>query len=113
MAIRPDDEDDDDINKQFANPLNTELEKLSSEIPVEIERLHNEYNKFFGGAEKRPPTKLREALDKRAERLKSIMMKVTTLGTKLRVQNTVNKYNVYIAMWDKKMAKFEATGSSI
>ena len=50
-----------------------EGEKLAKEIPVEVDRLHNEYNKFFGGAEKRPPIKLREALNKKADRLKQIM----------------------------------------
>ena len=113
MAIRPDDDDDDDdLNKQFANPLNAEMEKLAKEIPIEIDRLHNEYNKFFGGAEKRPPLKLRETLDKRAERLKGLMIKVTTTGTRLRVQNAVTKYNTYTAMWDKRLAKFELTGSA-
>ncbi len=113
MAIRrDDDEDDDDLNKKFENPLNAEMEKLAKELPVEIDRLHNEYNKFFGGAEKRPPIKLREALDKRAERLKSLMIKVSTLGTRIRVQNAVTKYATYIAMWDKRLAKFELTGSA-
>ena len=107
-----DDDDDGDLNKQFENPLNAELEKLAKELPIEIDRLHNEYNKYFGGAEKRPPIKLREALNKQAERLKAIMMKTTSIGTKMRVQNAVSKYNTYIAMWDKRVAKFELTGNS-
>lgn len=114
--INDDDKHNDknsDLNLRLQNPLIAELERLANEIPILVDRLHNEYNKYFGGAEKKPPIKLREELGKQAERLKAIMRQSTNLGTTMRVQNAVNKYNSYIAMWDKRMEKFERTGRSM
>src|SRR4051794_36977538 len=116
MGIIRDDDDDEKngkdsfLNSRLQNPLVAELEKLANEVPILIDRLHNEYNKYFGGAERQPPIKLREQLDKTSDRLRTIMKQSTNLGTSLRVQNAVNKYNQYTAMWDKRMEKFERTG---
>lgn len=96
--------------QDLSNPLTNEMEKLSSKINVDCERLNHEYNKYFGGGEKRPPIKLREQLDRDAARLQAIMRQSTTLGVTLRIQNAIQKYNTYKAMWDKRLQQLETGG---
>lgn len=99
--------------EDFSNPLTAEMLKLCNEITTAIDRLNHEYNKFFGGAEKKPPLKLRAQLDKLNDRLRAVMRQSPNLSTTLRIQNATQRYSTYVAMWDKRMEKFEKTGSSI
>jgi hypothetical protein len=88
-------------------PANDEVERLSKEIPVLVDRLHNEYNKFFAGAEKRPPIQLREQLNKAADRLRALIRQVQSHQIAFRAQGAVSKVQTYTAMWDKKMVERE------
>jgi hypothetical protein len=89
------------------NPLTHEMDTLSNKINIDCERLNHEYNKYFGGAEQKPPIKLREQLDKEVARLQVIMKQSTNLGTTMRIQNAVYKANTYRAMWDKRLKLLE------
>lgn len=91
----------------LSNPVNDELEKLISEINPLIERINNEYNKFFGGAEKFPPIKLLENLEKLASRARSLQRQCQNHGISFRLQGALSKYTTYKAMWDKKMLSRE------
>jgi hypothetical protein len=86
-----------------------ELERLIREIPVLVDRLQHEYNKFFTGAEKRPPLQLRGQLDKMAERAMSLQRQVQTASLGFRTSTAVSKYKTYVTMWDKKLQEREGT----
>ena len=91
----------------LTNPLTHEMDALSNKIMIDCERLNHEYSKYFGGAEKRPPFKLRDQLDKEVARLQVIMKQSTSLGTSMRIQNAIHKANTYRAMWDKRLKFLE------
>lgn len=91
----------------LSNPIIEEIERLNRELPLEIERLTHEYNKFFGGAEKKPPLKLREQLEKKAARLQTILRQCTVQQVSFKAQATMAKFNTYRSMWDKKMLERE------
>ena len=84
-----------------------ELETLSQEVIVLVDKLHSDYNKFFSGAEKKPPILQRERLNKLIEKLRQMMRQALTPTASFKAQNAVNKFNTYAALWDKKMLERE------
>jgi hypothetical protein len=91
----------------ISNPQTEELEKLGKEANILIDRVHNEYNKFFGGGEKKPPIQLREMLDKTMAKIIGLQRNITNVSLRFRTQNVIGKYNTHRTMWDKKMAERE------
>ena len=85
------------------NPVIAEIEKFNKELPVEVERLNHEYNKYFSGAEKKPPLQLRDQLEKKAARLQAIIRQCTVQQVSFRAQATLAKVNTYRTMWDKRL----------
>ena len=88
-----------------------ELDQLSKEIAVLVDRLHHEYNKFFSGAEKKPPIQLRALLEKQVERAKILQRQSQNQSVSFRAQNTMAKYNTHRILWDKRLAEREKTNS--
>ena len=87
----------------IADPKQAELERLIREIPGLIERLQNEYTKFFNGAEKKPPLKLRALLDKSTEQARVLLRTCQNKALMFKTQNTIARSMTYTAMWDKKL----------
>lgn len=94
----------------IANPDQAELERLNREVPNLIDRLQNEYTKYFNGAEKKPPLKLREQLNKSADRIRTLMRQCQSHTLLFKTQNSLAKITSYTAMWDKKLLDFERSG---
>lgn len=86
-----------------ADPKYAELDRLIREIPPIIERLQNEYTKFFNGAEKKPPLKLRDQLSKATEQARVLMRTCQNRALIFKTQNMIARSMTYTAMWDKKL----------
>jgi len=90
-----------------SNPEHEEADRLAKEMPPLIDKLHMEYNKYFNGAERKPPIQLRDQVEKKMDRLRSVLKQTQAHGAAFRLQNVINKYNTYKALWEKKMLDFE------
>lgn len=100
-AFKPDDE---------APPSpEEELTKLLPELEVYMERLNTAYNKYFGGAEKKPPILMRDRLDKMMNRVKVLLRQCNNFSLSFRVQGIISKNVAMTTMWDKKMMNKEKT----
>lgn len=114
MGFRKDrrDEDDNDgltSKSQKADKNSGEqVAALAAQALIDIARLQTEYTKYFAGAEKKPPRPLRESLDQLIEKIKNIR-KSTNLSqaANLKVQNALNSYQTYKALWDKQLLALE------
>ena len=94
----------DTLNSQAA-----ELEQLLKDLNQSIDRLHNEYNKYFAGAEKRMPLAMREQVDKKFTKAQTLQRQIQNPSLNFRSQTVFSKYASYKAMWDKKIAQSEGT----
>jgi hypothetical protein len=84
-----------------------ELQTLTHELSVLIEKIHSEYQKYFTGAEKLPPAQQRDQLEKKLDRLRAAMRKTGSHAANFQAQNTLAKYAAYRALWDKRLAERE------
>ena len=96
---------------EIQNPAEVELAALLKEIPPLIDRLNQEYNKFFSGAERKAPAPLRAQVNAKVERLRQSAQQVKSASGRFRAQNMVAQYSSRTAIWDKKLREREATGS--
>lgn len=85
-----------------------QLMKLVSQVPTAIAKLQTEYNKFFGGAEKKPPRELREALDKMIEQIVRLRKHAVSQSAGFKVQSTISSYQTYKTSWDKQLLDIES-----
>lgn len=106
MGFRSDRRDEDDKEKKpdYQALLANLLQQATELIP----KLNMEYNKYFSGAEKKPPIKLREQLDKLIDNIKSNKKHAATPALGFKTQNAINSYVSYKTNWDKRMAEIES-----
>jgi len=86
-----------------------EITKMLPEIDVLFDRLNMAYNKYFGGAEKKPPILMRDRLDKMMNRVKVLLRQCNSFGISFKVQGVISKNVAMTTMWDKKMMNREKT----
>lgn len=90
--------------------MQAEVEKLIKQVAAALERIQFEYNRYFTGAEKKPPTQLREKTEKDVEKLKAMLRQVQgAAATQFSAQSTIQRYQSYRTLWDKKLAEREKT----
>lgn len=99
----------DKKGKEAKPDYQAQLETLVKQCNDTIPKLHTEYNKYFSGAEKKPPIKLREQLDAIVASIKANKKHATTQALNFRVQTALNSYLSYQTIWDKKLNDLEKT----
>lgn len=85
------------------NTLKTAVDQASGLLM----RLHQEYQKYFLGAEKKPPLALRRDLDQAMTKIKAETAKSSSIPAKFAAQTLVNKYQLHASQWDKTMREIE------
>lgn len=74
-----------------------------------IAKLNVEYAKYFSGAEKKPPVKAREVLEKLITEINKFKKHARTQGLQFKIDTVLNSYMSYKTAWDKKLADIEKT----
>jgi hypothetical protein len=72
-----------------------------AEIEKQIRQLQIEWDKFFGGIEKKPPTDLKSRLEGVIRRHANVEIRNNT--ERFRYQTMVAKYNTLSELWNKKL----------
>lgn len=75
-------------------------------LEAELAELGAQYEQYFLGIERRPPTKKHEAFKKKVERLKTTV--VRQVAAKFRVQTLTNKVLTFERLWDRTIKEIEA-----
>ncbi len=91
----------------LSNPIQDELAALAHALTPLIEQVHHEYNKYFSGAEKKPPVRLRSNLEKQMNRATALKRQCQSYALNFKVQNLFNKYLTYRTLWDRKLKQLE------
>lgn len=91
------------------NPIETEISKLIQDIPPLVDRVNQDYNKFFSGTEKKPPIEIRSKLEKLIDRARAIQRQCQNNVLNQKLQNIFGKYNSFHAIWEKKLKEREQT----
>jgi hypothetical protein len=71
----------------------------------QIRRLHIEWDKFFGGVERKPPTELRTKVE--ALIRKHAAGEIRNNGERFRYQTLTARYNTFNELWSKKLRAME------
>lgn len=85
------------------NPLKKAVDLASQKLM----QLHQEYQKFFLGAEKKPPLAMRRDLDLAMSKIKAETAKSSSIASKFAANGLVNKYQLHCSQWDKTMREIE------
>jgi hypothetical protein len=84
-------------------PLTVE-EKLAI-LEIEMHRLKVQYDLYFIGSMPRPPTVQRDALHRMIRHMEGV--RVRNASTRFVLSNLVNKFNVHVELWNKKVRRRE------
>lgn len=74
-------------------------------IEQTFKQLQLEWEKFFGGVERRPPTVLRTKLEALIRTYADV--EIRNSGDRFRYQGLVGRYNVFSEMWNKRLRAME------
>ena len=94
-----------EVKPDYQGQMETLIKQSNDLIP----KMNVEYNKYFSGAEKKPPIKLREELDKVIASIKNLKKHASTQGLNFRVQTALSSYLSYQTVWDKRLHDLEKT----
>lgn len=83
-----------------------EMLKLCGELEVELNELKAQYDQYFLGMERQPPTRHHERLKKQINGLKGTFVRQTAV--KFRVQQLAQKLATYERLWDRTIKEIEA-----
>lgn len=83
------------------------LKKAIDEAAGQVEKLHQEYQKYFLGVEKAPPLAMRRTLDQLVSKVKSELAKSSSTPQKFAGTTFVSKYQSYSTQWDRTMREIE------
>lgn len=83
------------------------LKKLADEVLKDMEKTHQEYQKYFLGIEKLPPLVLRRNLETKVAKLKSELATATSTSAKFFATSAVSRLQIFVAQWDKTMREIE------
>ena len=72
-----------------------------------LERVHQEYQKYFMGVEKIPPLILRKQLDEKIVTIKAAIAKATTIQSKFIGNQIVSRYQTYMSNWERSVREVE------
>ena len=85
----------------MASPMSDDLEVLEKSIRL----LQIEWEKFFGGVEKKPPTDLKTRVESMVRRYSNQEIRNNT--ERFRYQNLASRYNVFNELWMKRLRALE------
>jgi hypothetical protein len=83
-----------------------EVMKVCAELEVELHELKAQYDQYFLGMERFPPTKHHQRLKRRILELKNTFVRQT--ATKFRVEQLAQKLTTYERLWDRSIKEIEA-----
>ena len=83
-----------------------EVVKLCAELEVELNELKAQYDQYFLGMERLPPTKHHERLKKQINQLRTTFVRQT--AAKFRVATLAQKLTTYERLWDRTIKEIEA-----
>jgi hypothetical protein len=83
-----------------------EVMRVCAELEVELQELKAQYDQYFLGMERLPPTKHHQRLKKRVLELKNTFVRQTV--TKFRVAQLAQKLTTYERLWDRSIKEIEA-----
>jgi hypothetical protein len=82
-----------------------EITEDLSELANQIKRLQIEWEKFFGGVERRPPTDLRARVENMIRRYAGAEIRNAT--ERFRYQTLTARYNTFNELWNKRLRAIE------
>jgi hypothetical protein len=74
-------------------------------LEKEIKRLQIEWEKFFGGVERRPPIELRQKVERIIRSY--LTMEIRNNGERFRYQTITARYNTFNELWSKRLRAME------
>ena len=74
-----------------------------------IAKLNVEYSKYFSGAEKKPPVRAREELEKLITEINRLKKHATSHSLQFKVNAVLDSFLTYRISWDKRLADLEKT----
>jgi hypothetical protein len=84
-----------------ASPISDDLDVLEKSIRL----LQIEWEKFFGGVEKKPPNELKTRVESMVRRYSN--QEIRNNAERFRYQNLASRYNVFSELWMKRLRAME------
>lgn len=83
----------------------SEVMKLCDALEEELAMLRGNYEQYFLGVERRPPTDKHEAIKKKLQQIRNTFVRQT--NAKFRVNNLQNKFATYERLWMRTLKEME------
>ena len=79
-------------------------------LEYNVNRLIKDYQQFFQGIIANEPSRRKESVEVEIRKLKN--MHITNTSIRFKFDNVVAKFNSYRQLWNRKLMKMEAEGTS-